>query len=349
MADAVVDIAVLGLNEGGRLLLEAASRLGRFRVCAIAGQDTSLLERLATQYNCQAYDDYRQLVVQNELDCLLVAAPMHSCDEYVRTAMKRRYNVLKTPPPARNFEEAAELVRLAESEKVHFAVANLRRFSPSFLAMREALQSGGIENVFLIEAYCWVGDEPVTPWQSDPKLAGGGVLLHKCYEVIDQLMWNFALPQHVYSLKVSQAHDKQQRLYLTEDTAVVTMKFSDTLIANIVASRRRGTGTSRRFIRLYGREKTLTIDDVSMTVGSTSEDDTDKTVHGGDLSSCAEKMLDSFALSILSPDENKLHSSGRENLRDMAVIEAAYLSARTSMPEEPQRILQMAQFGSDDI
>jgi hypothetical protein len=56
-------------------------------------------------------------------------------------------------------------------------------------------------------------------------------------------------------------------------------------------------------------------------------------------------LLKDFAQSILSPDENKLCSSGRENLKDMAVIESAYLSARTGFPEEPGRILQMASPG----
>ena len=54
------------------------------------------------------------------------------------------------------------------------------------------------------------------------------------------------------------------------------------------------------------------------------------------------ELLKNFAQSILLPDENKLCSGGRENLKDMAVIESAYLSARTGFPEEPDSILQMA-------
>ncbi len=348
MSDVRLETAILGLNEGGHLLLDAASRAERLRVTAIAGKDASVAEKVAADYGCQAYDDYRQLVIQNQLDCLLVAAPIHSCDEYVRTAIKRGFNVLKLAPAARNFEEAAELVRLAEHEKVQFAVANPRRFSPSFLAMRQALAAGDVEGVFLIEAHCWIGEQPETPWQSDPKLAGGGVLLHECYEMIDQIMWNFPLPQHVYALKASQAHDKQQRLYLTEDTAVVTMKLTDTLIANVVTSRRRGIEPSRRFIKLYGRDGTLTVDGNSIkTKGAEGSDE--KCGDGEDPVACLSKTLESFAMSIISPQEHKLQSSGRENLRNMAVIEAAYLSARPSMPEEPERILRMAQLEPDAV
>ncbi len=55
------------------------------------------------------------------------------------------------------------------------------------------------------------------------------------------------------------------------------------------------------------------------------------------------EQLKNFALSILSPDSNKLCSSGSENLQNMAVIESAYLSTRTGFPEGPAKVLQMAQ------
>jgi len=285
MSDVKLETAILGLNEGGHLLIEAASRQEHLRISAVAGKDAIAVEKIASDYGCRAYDDYRQLVIQNQPDCLLVAAPIHSCDEYVRTAMKRGSNVLKLAPPARDFEEAAEFVRLAEHEGVQFAVANPMRFAPSFLSMREALAAGEIEGVFLIEAYCWIGEQPETPWRGDPKLAGGGVLLHECYDVIDQIMWNFPLPQHVYALKTSQAHDKQQRLYLTEDTAVVTMKFGDVLIANVIVSRRREPGPKRRLIRLHGKDKTLTVDDLSMNTGDATKD------FSGEQALCPERNL----------------------------------------------------------
>ncbi len=57
---------------------------------------------------------------------------------------------------------------------------------------------------------------------------------------------------------------------------------------------------------------------------------------------CMTEQLKNFALSILRPEDNKLCSSGSDNLQDMAVIESAYLSARTGFPEEPGKVLQMA-------
>jgi len=341
MGEGKLKTAVLGLNDRGRLLLEAASKSEHFQILAVADKDTKLAERFAAEYRCAAYDDYRQLIVQNQFDCLLVAAGMYSCDEHIRAAVKKKFNILKLAPAARNFEEATKFVRLGEEEDVKFAVANPSRFAQGFLALRQFLQEGRIEQIFLITAVCAVGQEQHAAWQTDPKLAGGGVLLRNCYQIIDQIVWNFATPQQVYSLNTNTAGDRQQRLYLTEDTAVVTMKFTDTFIGNLIVSR--AFGREQEFLKVYGKDKILTVSNTRFTVSDALGRVSEELQYDDDQLICMQKLLKNFALSIISPDNNKLCSSCRENLKDMAVIESAYLSARTGFPEEPVRVLQMPQ------
>lgn len=341
MSEGKLKTAVLGLDDNGQLLLEAASQTNYFQIQAVADRNTKLAEKTALRYNCAAYDDYRQLIIQNRLDCLMVAAGIHSCDEYIKAAMKKKFNVLKTAPPARDFEQAVELVQLAEDENIKFAVSNPGRFTKSFLALRQFLQEDRIEQIFLITAVRAVGDQHLDAWQTDPKLAGGGVLLHNCYEIIDQITWNFAIPQQVYSLNTNTASDRQQRLYLTEDTAVVTMKFTDAFFGNLIASRRAGIGPQQEILKVYGKNKILTVTSTRFTISDGLGRVSGEFEYSDDRLCRQRKLLENFALSILSPDKNKLCSSARENLKDMAVIESAYLSARTGFPEEPARILQM--------
>jgi predicted dehydrogenase len=347
MSNGKLDTAILGLNEGGQLLLKASEAVDCLRIQAVADKDTILAEKIAGQYKCAAFDDYRQLIIQNQIDCLLVAAPMHSCDEYMRMAMKKKFNVLKIAPAARDFEEAAEFVRLAEEQQIQFAVANPSRYARSYVELRQLIEEDEIEHVFLLTAFCNLGDHPQPGWRTDPKLAGGGVLLHDCYRMIDQIVLNFDMPQQVYSLNTNQAQDKQQRLYLTEDTAIVTMKFSDTFIGNFIATRRPETGPKEGFLKLYTKNKILTVSDTQLTVSDGLDRVIKKSKYDDDELVCSTELLKSYASSILSPDKNKLCSSGRENLKNMAVIESAYLSARTGFPEEPGKILQMVSFAVD--
>ena len=340
MGENKLKTAVLGLDDNGQLLLKAASKIDYFEIAAVADMDASLAESTAYKYKCASYDDYRQLIIQNQFDCLLVAAGLHSCDRYVKTAMKKKFNVLKLPPLARNFEEAVEFVRLAENENIKFAVANTSQFARSFIALREFLQLGRIEQVFLITAVCTVGDRPHPAWQNDLKLSGGGVLLRDCFELIDQITSTFGSPQQVYALNTNTAGDKQQRLYLTEDTTVLAMKFSDFTSANLIASR--AFGPEQKYLKVYGKDKILTTDGTHFTVSDSHDNITEQSEYNDDQFILMTKSLENFALSILSPDKNKLCSSGKDNLRNMAVIESAYLAGRTGFPEEPAKILQRA-------
>ena len=125
MREGKLKAVILGLEREGGLLAEAASKIDCIEIAAVADKDGNIAEKFAKRFECAAYDDYRQLVMETdtrlqgeENRCLLVAADMHTCEEYVRVAMKKKFNVLKFPPVARDFEEAAEYVRLAKEEGI---------------------------------------------------------------------------------------------------------------------------------------------------------------------------------------------------------------------------------------
>ena len=85
------------------------------------------------------------------------------------------------------------------------------------------------------------------------------MLLHDCYPLIDQLLASLPLPEQVYALKANQAPDKQQRLCLTEDTAVVSLRFTEALMGSIVATRRNDIGPHRVSIEIHAKEARLTV------------------------------------------------------------------------------------------
>ena len=351
MSEQKIETVVLGLNEEGRALLKAASESEYFRIRAVADKDVGMAERLGAEYGCTAYDDYRQLitVIDSRLEdeqerCLIVAEGMFSCEEYVRRAMKRRFHVLKAAPAGRDFEESAELVRLAIEEDVKFAVANPRRYAKSYATLHEHIKGGVMEDVFLITVFCSYAGVERAGWQSDPKLAGGGVLLHNSFGMIDQIMWNFPIPQQVYSLSTNEAIDKQQRLSLTEDTAVIAMKFSDRLLGNVVVSSRSSVRPRQESMKVCGKDKILAVDSTRLTMRDGESRIIEDIECENDMVGCMAGVVGDFGRSVIQADEKELRSSGRESLKSMAVIESAYLSARTGMPEEPGRILQMGQF-----
>ena len=59
MSENKLKAAILGLNERGKLLIEAAQATDFFDILAVADKDINLVEKTAYQLKCEAYDDFR--------------------------------------------------------------------------------------------------------------------------------------------------------------------------------------------------------------------------------------------------------------------------------------------------
>lgn len=338
--------ALIGLDEDGMNMLKALSKVDSFDILAIADNNTELAEKTAALYNCDPYNDYRQLIAQNQLDCLIVTGGIHRCDEYVKSAIKNKANILKLAPAARNFDETVEFYRLAKSNKVNFTVANTYRFARSFLKLDDFLAEDSLEQITMITAQCCFANKYHPTWQTDPQLSGGGVLLHNCYGIIDAILRNNPPPQQVYSAITNYAADRKQRQSLTEDAALLTMKFGDNIFANIVADK----NTGEKFqLEIHSKDRIITVTDSQFAIADKFSRTIEKIIYNDTELTRTTDLLKAFALSILLPQEHKFPNDISHDLKNMAVIEAAYLSARTSMPEQPERIMQMAQLESEII
>ena len=107
-------------------------------------------------------------------------------------------------------------------------------------------------------------------------------------------------------------------------------------------------GPAEEALRVYGKDASLTVNAERLVLSDGLGREVETVRSDDDRAGRMAELLSNFALGILLPEENKVCSSGRENLQNMAVIESAYLSARTGFPEEPGRILQMASPPAED-
>ena len=334
--------AVLGLSNNGIAILEAAEATDLFDIVAVADREIEYAEKIALRYECQALNDYRQLVILNKPQVLIVTAPLHVSEEFIRLAIKEGVHVIRLVPAGLDLESTADFIRMARKSNVRYFVANFWRPEPGFARLREHLQTTDKEQFRLIQAVCnFPGeiDDIHNRWISDPKLAGGGVLLRNCYEMIDLIVSNFGVPEQVYSINTNHAPDRQQRLSITEDTAIVTMKFSDTLLGNLLASRTFGPPVE--VLRLHTSENVLAVKSDSFMILDNNGEIIQDTKFQKTKSDCIQETLKTFAESLLSPDEYPLTDAEDDDMNTMAVIESAYVSARTAAPEEPKRILSM--------
>jgi predicted dehydrogenase len=334
MGERKLKTGLLGLDQRGQSLLKILSANDSFEVVALADKDATVAGRLAGQYGCTGIDDYRQFILQNTFDCLIVCARLYSCLEHVRMALKKKTHVLKWAPMARTFAEATELAALADAEGVRFDVANPTCYGQGLERFGRIFSEQASDRPFLVRSFWEIGmseetgGDPATEnaaaWMTDKGLAGGGVLLYEGYGLIDQVIRNLGLPQQVYCLSRSHTSNKAVP-YIAEDVAVLSLRFREGLMGDLVLVRHWDARPGRSELTIHWKGQDLERIDCS-----------------GDRSEQVRQLLTDYAASHLNPDDHPFSGDAKANLSVMAVIEAAYISAQTGSPESPAKILERA-------
>lgn len=324
---------IIGMGDQGRQLLAALAASKAYQVLAIGDQSRERAEELATRYDATAYDDYRSLIVQEDLEVLCLALPTFLCGECLALAAKESLALLKEAPLGRNLPEALEWVKLMAKADLAFAVGAAWRFAPAYQTAHSWIQQGRLGRVCLAEGHCFTHRQGPLDWRGDPVLSGGGALLDQGYHLVDLTLAALGTPNAVYCLHTDWSNKHLLPPGRTEDTAVLLMRFDNGAMARLSCSWHVGPEQER--LCYYGAEGSI-----EATAGSVKLcDRTGNVLEQQDFPSTPQTILtaqvDHFAASLHDPEVRPL-SAARDHLATVAVIESAYLSARTKLPEDLQ-------------
>lgn len=338
--------ACLGLGRRAPELLDLACSTGLYEIVSVSDNNLAVAEQTAQKYNCTAFDDYRQFILQNNIDILVVAEPLYRCAEFVRAAINKKCHILKLIPTAANFEQAAELINLAEKNNVKYITASPARFAPGFERLCDYLQAVDRKQYYFINVCATFGNDFFQPIisdaQADPKLRGGGVLIADCFELLSLIIANFSLPQQIYALMTNQSPDKKAKQYLGEDTVTASLVFNDGLIGTFLAAPHASSAAVVP-VRIYGAENNIAATPNRVAIYDNAGSLIDEHKYPLKPEKCITEIFIDTGRALLEPEKYKLRNSPRLDLATMALVEAAYLSAKTGMPESPARFPEISE------
>lgn len=326
-----IKAGILGISGSGAQLLEALRASERIDLIALADRDGDLAKEVATELHIEGYDDYRSLIVEQPMEVLYVAAAPFACFDQLKLAASRGIHVWRETPLARTVQEATQLLEVFDARKVRLAVARPWRFIGV---------GGGVADPseFIGHPYVARGTvldyrpDPLN-WRGDHERAGGGALIDQAYEIVDAIVQWMGLPDQVVS---TTARRPGVQPYDTEDVASVMLRYRDGAMATLVAHRR--TFPQAWSLAFDGPKGSLLMEP-GVTVIQTA-DGKEIRQPRPDRKSIHIAQIESFARSILS-DAKSYSSAAREHLATVAVIETAYLSARTGEPESPAKLYDL--------
>ncbi|NPV70498.1 MAG: Gfo/Idh/MocA family oxidoreductase [Firmicutes bacterium] len=145
-------IGVVGLGNMGTMYTRVAAENPRVRLAAVCDVDDSKRDPVSTSWSCRAYPDFSEMFARERLDGVVVCLPDHLHRDVVLSATEAGVHILLEKPLATRMEDAIQMVRAIRSASVKCQMAYIFRWTPPYVAAREAVQSGEIGEVLSISA-----------------------------------------------------------------------------------------------------------------------------------------------------------------------------------------------------
>ena len=298
----------------------AFSELKSCELRAVSRQHASELKRCVAHLGAKrGYGDWKTLLLDNTIDAVYIATPVHLHSEQTIAAAESGKHALCEKPMAMNTVECERMISACHRNNVQLGVAYYRRFYPVVELMKSIIANGEIGRVVLIqidasETPLISADHPRS-WLIKKEKAGGGVLMDfGCHriEVMRYLMGRIAEVKGVTG-RVYPEHE-------VEDVATVILKFENNACGVLTVVR--GGTVDRDTVYIQGTEGYIQVD--NMNEGNISLE-TNISSYQSRLPKAENAhlpLIESFTQAILNNKTPKV--DGNVGLGVQLVIEGAY-------------------------
>ncbi|MGC4073160.1 MAG: Gfo/Idh/MocA family oxidoreductase [Nibricoccus sp.] len=313
-------------------------RKAGFNPVAIASRTRENAAKVAARHNiAKVYDTYEQLLDDPSIEVLDIGVPPQNQLELIKAACARKTvkGILAQKPLGKNFAEAAEAVRLCEQAGITLAVNQNMRYDQSVRAAKTLLDAGKL-GAPVFATIDMRGVPHFMPWQEE---LGWVTLRIMSIHHIDCLRYWFGDPERIYC---STRTDPRTKYAHTDGICSYILEYANGLRCVVVDDI--WTGPAKEGCpgdigikwRIEGVDG-LAMGDIGWCKDPYTSPSSIRYAGKGDKSFTAPTWSeswfpDAFAgtmgqLLIALETKREPAISGRDNLKTMALVEAAYLSA----------------------
>jgi predicted dehydrogenase len=141
-----IKCGVIGLGPWGREILQSLSRMGNAPVTGVCDTSTAMVNRSKKDApEAKAYSDYKQLLADKDIKCVLIATPTHTHKQIVLDALAAGKQVWCEAPLAHTIEDARAIAQAAaKNPKSYFQSALQLRSDPELLNIQKFVAAGAM-------------------------------------------------------------------------------------------------------------------------------------------------------------------------------------------------------------
>jgi predicted dehydrogenase len=229
-------IGIVGCGKAGHMHASALMTSRKALVCAAQSREQNRADSFASRYNAKGFTSIAEMVTREKLDVAVICTP-HPNHLVAVEALEAGAHVLIEKPLATTLSDCDKILSAAERSGRKVGVVGQRRFYPSSVRMRKAIEAGKIGTPVLgtVTMLGW-RDEAYyksDPWRGTWAGEGGGVLVNQAPHQLDMFQWlmNDEI-ESLYGLWTNLNHPYIE----VDDTALAIVRFKRGGVGNILVS-----------------------------------------------------------------------------------------------------------------
>ncbi|MFP7298119.1 Gfo/Idh/MocA family protein [Neobacillus niacini] len=188
----VYKIALIGAGIIADYHLEALQELRqKLTPIAIADINEEKARRLALHYNLTPYSDYKEMVIKEKPDIVVIALPHFLHKEAALWCAQSKCHILLEKPMALHKKECEIIIQEAERNSIKLLVGHTQHYLPENLLVKEMIEAGTFGQLVMINdtrhLYYFYENRP--DWFFHKEQSGGGILMNLGAHSIDKIQW----------------------------------------------------------------------------------------------------------------------------------------------------------------
>jgi predicted dehydrogenase len=334
MAPKRIGFAVVGLGGIAEdAVLPAFRHSKKTKLIALVSGDEKKARRFAARFGARdyyTYEDYALCLNHPQVQAVFIANHNGGHADYTIRAAAAGRHVLCEKPMANTVDECQRMVAACRANDVRLMIAYRKYFEPASLALKKLITSGKLGRLKILHSAFTIFLPPsgVPAWHFDRKLAGGGSLVDVGVYCVNTVRWLLGR-EPVEASAYAWTHDPA-RYREVEENISFQLKFPEGIVLQASSSFGAAKGS---FLHVHGERGWAALDPAypynerRRLFGEINGRWFEKEFRPIDEFALE---LDAFADAVRRGRDPE--PDGLEGLRDVAVMEAIYRSARENRP-----------------
>lgn len=178
----LLKVAIMGLGSYGERVAEAMRLCKKAKLVGVISGTPSKIENWQRKYgipekNCYNYENFDEIKNNPDIDAVYVITPngLHH-DEVIRVA-KAGKHVICEKPMAVNAKEGQEMIDACNKANVKLLVGYRMHFEPKTLEVIRMRKAGDFGKILFFQGLCGFTIGDPKQWRLNKKLSGGGSIM----------------------------------------------------------------------------------------------------------------------------------------------------------------------------